>query len=83
MDEVNKWFRCSNRKPKKRGVYLLLIGFRSRVGSWLEEYIIESKWNGKAWDIPEGFVCVSWKYRTPADTHIIKKLEQIKGDFTL
>lgn len=82
MVDVKKWFRCYKEKPKKKGVYLLLVGFRSRVGSWLEEYIIESKWNGRSWDIPEDAIAVGWKFRTPADLHFTTTIERIKGDFS-
>lgn len=77
MIDVNTWFRCFEKKPNKKGKYLLQIGFRSTIGSWLNIYIIESKWNGKTWDIPENAVSVSWKYSTPADASKITTLDNI------
>lgn len=81
MVDYNKWFRCSTVKPKKKGRYLLQVGFRNSIGAWLEIYIIESKWNGKSWDIPGNAVGISWKFITPSDASRSTTLEKIMGNF--
>ena len=67
MLNLDVWNPCDSSPPKKRGKYLLLYGRKPIVGGWLGIQISVIEWNGRAWLVDEGIVCVKWKYIKTGD----------------
>lgn len=62
MIDIDSWFRCVETKPKKKGKYMLVIGKKAGVGSWLDIDTIYCMWNGHVWILTDGYVPIQWKY---------------------
>jgi len=65
MVDISRWYECVNEDPKKRGKYLLLVGLRDKQSGATNIGIIESFWNGHAWDCKEEYIPMKWRYNKP------------------
>lgn len=67
MVDINRWYYCKDRKPEKRGVYLLMVSIANRKAGFSNIGIIKAYWNGKAWNIEDKYSACQWKYMKPGE----------------
>lgn len=56
VDTWNSW----KKRPKKAGSYEVLVGKRDNLGILYME-IIDSRWDGRQWNVPEYYVVMKWR----------------------
>lgn len=62
MSKNEVWYDCKNKKPTKKGMYLLMVGSRNSYVGYTELGVIEAFWNGTEWGVNDTYALFKWRH---------------------
>ena len=67
MVDMKRWYKCADQNPKQKGIYLLMVGVRSKIAGHTIIGVVEAEWTGQKWNINDNYATFQWKYRKPGE----------------